>query len=199
MKIIFGLGNPGPRYAATRHNCGFITLDHIAEELGCSFGKQEQDNDIASAFYKGNKLLLAKPLSFMNLSGFPLTRLCSHYKVDYEDILVIQDDLDLPLGTLRLRRSGSAGGHNGIKSIIEQTGTMAFNRLKIGIGTPRGSVIDYVISPFYEDELPIIGLAFIRAAEAALCWVEQGIGPAMNLYNRTPKSERSKKGEPGIN
>ena len=183
------MGNPGPRYATTRHNCGFITLDHIADELGCSFGKNELDNEIASSFYKGEKLLLAKPQSFMNLSGFPLARLCAYYKVDYADILVIHDDLDLPPGTLRLRRGGSAGGHNGLKSIIEQTGTTAINRLKIGIGTPRGSVIDYVISPFYDDELPILGQAFIRGAEAALCWAEQGISAAMNIYNRAPKPE----------
>ncbi len=187
MKIIFGLGNPGPRYAATRHNCGFITLDHIADELGCTFGRKEQDNEIASAFYKGNKLLLAKPQSYMNLSGFPLARLCAYYKVEYSDILVIQDDLDLPPGTLRFRRGGSAGGHNGLKSIIEQTGTMAINRLKIGIGSPLGSVIDYVVSPFYDDELPVMGPVFIRAAQAALCWAEQGIAAAMNQFNHTPE------------
>lgn len=187
MKIIFGLGNPGPQYETTRHNCGFITLDHIADELGCSFGKKEQDNDIATSFYKGEKLILAKPQSFMNLSGFPLARLCTYYKVDYGDILVIHDDLDLPPGALRLRRGGRAGGHNGIKSIIEQTGTTAINRLKIGIGSPLGSVIDYVISPFYEDQLPMMNPAFIRAAEAALCWAEQGISAAMNLYNRAPE------------
>ena len=196
MKIIFGLGNPGPRYEATRHNCGFIVLDHIADTLGCSFGKKEQDNEIASGFYKGEKLLLAKPQSFMNLSGYPLARLCSYYKVDYEDILVVHDDLDLPPGALRLRRGGSAGGHNGLKSIIEQTGITAINRLKIGIGSPRGSVIDYVISPFYEDELPILGPAFIQGAEAALCWASQGITAAMNLYNRSAKKEAPAEDQP---
>ena len=184
MKIIFGLGNPGSRYELSRHNCGFMTLDRVADVLGCSFGKKEQDNITASGVYKGQKLLLAKPQSYMNLSGFPLTRLCSFYKVDYSDILVIHDDMDLPVGQLRLRRGGQSGGHNGIKSIIEQTGTTSFNRLKIGIGRPLFDTIDHVLQPISGDDIPVFAAAFDRAAQAALCWADQGIAAAMNEYNR---------------
>ena len=192
MKIIFGLGNPGGRYELSRHNCGFMTLDRIAAALGCSFGKKEQDNLTASGLYRGQKLLLAKPQSFMNLSGFPLTRLCAFYKVDYSDILVIHDDMDLPAGQLRLRRGGQSGGHNGIKSIIEQTGTTAFNRLKIGIGRPLFDTIDHVLQPIAAEDAPLFAAAFDRAAQAALCWADQGIAAAMNEYNKAVTQE----GEP---
>lgn len=184
MKIIFGLGNPGAKYDGTRHNCGFMTLDIIAEKIGCSFGKIEHDNDIAVGRYRGEKVMLAKPQSFMNLSGFPLTRLCSYYKVDYEDILVILDDLDLPVGSIRLRRNGRDGGHNGMKSIIEQTGTANINRLKIGIDKAKYNTIDHVLTPFSAEETPVISEAFHKSADAALCWVANGIGEAMNLFNR---------------
>ena len=184
MKIIFGLGNPGSRYELSRHNCGFMTLDRIAAVMGCSFGKKEQDNLTAAGTYRGQKLLLAKPQSYMNLSGFPLTRLCSYYKVDYGDILVIHDDMDLPAGQLRLRRGGQSGGHNGIKSIIEQTGTTAFNRLKIGIGRPVFDTIDHVLQPIAGEDIQLFASAFGRAAEAALCWADQGIAKAMNEYNK---------------
>ncbi|MBR5430278.1 MAG: aminoacyl-tRNA hydrolase [Firmicutes bacterium] len=184
MKIIFGLGNPGSKYELSRHNCGFMTLDRLAAALSCSFGKKEQDNLTASGVYHGQKLLLAKPQSYMNLSGFPLTRLCAFYKVDYSDILVIHDDMDLPAGQLRLRRGGQSGGHNGIKSIIEQTGTTAFNRLKIGIGRPVYDTIDHVLQPIAREDIAVFAAAFDRAAAAALCWADQGIARAMNEYNK---------------
>lgn len=185
MKMIFGLGNPGLKYSVTRHNCGFMTLDKIADELGCSFGRKEMDNDIASAVYKGQKIILAKPQSYMNLSGFPLSRLCGYYKVDYSDVLVIHDDLSLEPGKLRLRRGGSDGCHNGIKSIIEQTGTRNINRLKIGIGeAPFGNTVEFVLAPFSRDDMAFFAAAFARAAEAALCWADEGIDVAMNKYNR---------------
>jgi len=186
MKIIFGLGNPGPRFAATRHNCGFLVLDRLAEELNCSFGKKEQDNLLASCLYGGQKLLLAKPQSFMNLSGFPVARLASFYKVDYEDILIVHDDLDLPPAALRLRRGGSDGGHNGVKSIIEQTGAAQINRLKVGIGAALFNAPDYVLSPFTPEETPLFAATFSRAAQAALCWAELGISAAMNRFNHNP-------------
>ncbi|MBQ1501955.1 MAG: aminoacyl-tRNA hydrolase [Firmicutes bacterium] len=183
MKIIFGLGNPGPQYEATRHNCGFITLDHIADDLGVSFSRRAEDNLLAEAFYKGEKLLLAKPQSFMNLSGFPLSRLVNYYKLPFEDILVIHDDMDLPCAHLRFKRGGSDGGHNGIKSIIEQTGTCGINRLKIGIGAAEHDAVDHVIGRFYPEEESLFAEAFPKAAEAALCWMTDGISFAMNKYN----------------
>lgn len=183
MKIIFGLGNPGFRYETTRHNAGFLTLDKLAYELSVSFDKRQEDNLVAAANYKGEKLLLAKPQIFMNRSGFPVARLCHYYKVDYEDILVIADDLALLPTQLRLRRNGSDGGHNGLKSIIEQTGTKDINRLKIGIGSSPYSTVDYVIGRFAEEEMPYFAKTFALAAEIALFWVTDGIDKAMNKYN----------------
>ncbi len=183
MKIIFGLGNPGLKYAVTRHNCGFMTLDKLAYDLGCSFGHKELDNDLASGYYHGQKILLAKPQSYMNLSGFPVRRLCAYYKVEYSDILVIHDDLALEPGRLRLRRSGSDGGHNGMKSILTQTGTKNISRLKIGIGAAPYDTAQYVLAPFPKEDMPFYAATFARAAEAALCWVEEGIEAAMNKYN----------------
>lgn len=183
MKIIFGLGNPGLRYSTTRHNCGFLTLDQLADKLDAAFDKNIEDNCVASAFYQGEKLLLAKPQLYMNLSGFPLTRLCHYYKVDYSDILVILDDLSLPPTALRFRRGGSDGGHNGMKSIIEQSGTKNINRLKIGIGQPAFDTVDHVIGRFSEEEMPAFAKIFAVAAEGALYWLKEGIDAAMNKYN----------------
>lgn len=185
MKIIFGLGNPGLRYAVTRHNCGFLTLDKLADMLGCGFDKKEQQgNLLAGAVYHGEKLILAKPQSYMNLSGFPLTRLCAYYKVAYTDILVVCDDLNLPPGQLRLRPRGSDGGHNGLKSIIAQTGGGDFCRLRIGIGAAPYDTAAYVTTPFAAEEMPLMAEAFARAAEAALIWAAEGIEAAMNRFNQ---------------
>lgn len=190
MKIIFGLGNPGLRYAATRHNCGFLTLDQLAHDLGCSFSSRErQGNLLAESAYRGQKLILAKPQAYMNLSGFPLIRLCAYYKVPYTDMLVICDDLNLAPGQLRLRARGSDGGHKGLQSIIAQTGGSDFCRLRIGIGSAPYDAAGHVISPFAEEEMPLMAAAFARAAEAALCWAEQGIQTAMNRYNVQPRAE----------
>lgn len=189
MKIIFGLGNPGTRYALSRHNCGFLTLDRMAEKMGCGFGKREQDNLVAAGLWRGERLLLAKPQSYMNLSGFPLTRLCGYYKADYGDILVIHDDMDLPAGRLRLRRGGQSGGHNGLKSIIEQSGSTDFNRLKIGVGRPLFDTVDHVLNPIAKEDWPLFDAAFDRAAAAAFLWAERGIAAAMAEYNKNPETQ----------
>lgn len=183
MKIIFGLGNPGLRYAVTRHNCGFLTLEQLAEQLGVSFDKKIEDNLVASTIFEGEKLLLAKPQLYMNLSGFPLARLCHYYKVDYSDILVVLDDLSLPPTALRFRRGGSDGGHNGMKSIIEQTGTKNINRLKIGIGEALFNTVDHVIGQFAPEDMPAFAKVFSVASKAALYWAKEGIDAAMNKYN----------------
>jgi PTH1 family peptidyl-tRNA hydrolase len=185
MKIIFGLGNPGLRYEATRHNCGFLTLDTLADDLQTSFDTRQEDNFIAKAAYRGERLILAKPQLFMNRSGYPLVRLCNYYKVDYEDILIILDDLALAPTMLRLRRNGSDGGHKGMQSIIEQTGVSAINRLKIGIGCAPFDAAGYVTGLFSKEETPGFAKAFALAAEIALCWVTDGIDQAMNRYNNT--------------
>ncbi len=184
MKIIAGLGNPGPRYSLTRHNCGFLTLDILAGLLEVKIEKKEQDSLTAQANYKGQKLFLLKPQSFMNLSGFPLIRAANYYKIPLENILIIFDDMSLPCGSLRLRADGGSGGHNGINSIIEQAGTNKINRLKIGIGpSVYPDSADYVLAPFTEEEMPLMAEAFKKAAEAALFWAEKGIEEAMNKYN----------------
>jgi len=185
MKVIAGLGNPGMRYYATRHNCGFLTIDMIADRLGVSIDSKDGDALIARPFYKGERLLLIKPQSYMNLSGFPIQRLVDYYKVDWQDLLVIYDDMDLAAGMLRLKRGGSAGGHNGMKSIIQQSGTDKIQRLKIGIGhSVFPDAVDHVIGRFHDDEMPMMAEAFKRAADAALCWVEFGIGEAMNRFEQ---------------
>lgn len=189
MKIIFGLGNPGSLYANTRHNCGFLTVDKLAEILKTDFGKKIEDNLIATAFYGDRHLILAKPQLYMNLSGFAVTRLCRYFKVDYQDILVVHDDLALPPAILRFRRKGSDGGHNGMKSIIEQTGTQEINRLKIGIGPALFDAANYVTGRFTNEEIPQFTQAFATAADAVLCWVKEGISVAMNSFNRRNQAE----------
>lgn len=186
MKLIAGLGNPGARYANTRHNVGFMVLDRLAEKLNTSFDKKDGDALYAVGRYQGEKLLLLKPQSFMNLSGFPLVSLANFYKVDYSDIMVIYDDLDLPPALVRLRASGSSGGHKGMLSIIEQTGKEQIARIKIGIGrSPYPDAADYVLEAFNQEERVLFASAFDIAVQAALCWAEHGIYEAMNCYNST--------------
>ena len=181
MKVICGLGNPGFSYTLTRHNAGFLTLDAIAHELHTEIVKKEQNALTGSVSFNHEKLLLIKPQSYMNLSGFPLVALINYYKIDLKDVLVIFDDMALAVGTIRFRRSGSSGGHKGMESIIEQTGTQNINRLKIGIGTPFfPDAKDYVLGRFTAEEMPEMAKIFTLAKDAALFWVKSGIGEAMN-------------------
>ncbi|MGI5891144.1 MAG: aminoacyl-tRNA hydrolase [Bacillota bacterium] len=183
MKIIVGLGNPGSKYAVTRHNVGFLTLDIIADSLSAVF--KEKDHALqALVDYCGEKILLLKPLTFMNLSGHAVIAAVNFYKIDQEDMLIIYDDMDLEPGRIRLRRGGSAGGHNGMGSIIEQLGDNKINRLKIGIGhSPYVSGSNYVLSRFNNEEMPLLANTIKNAAEAALFWAKNGISAAMNKYN----------------
>ena len=185
MKIIAGLGNPGLQYATTRHNCGFLTIDEIADILSVTVSKKELGSLTATAFSKGQKLLLVKPQSFMNLSGIPISRLAEYYKVEDAEILVIHDDLSLVPGIIRLRRGGRDGGHNGLKSIIDQLGSTDINRIKIGIGAAPYDTAAYVLSHFNEEDMSLFAQIFALSAEAALHWVEFGISAAMNKYNST--------------
>ena len=194
MKLIAGLGNPGLKYEATRHNAGFMTLDALALKLNVSFEQKKFQASFTQCFYKGEKLLLLKPETFMNLSGFALREAVNFYKLEAEDILVIYDDMDLLPGEIRVRRSGSAGGHNGMKSCIEQLGTDKINRIKIGIGHPLAStVVDYVLERFSREELLNMQKISADAADAALCWAEFGIQEAMNRYNIKNKVVKEKK------
>lgn len=191
MKIIAGLGNPGLRYANTRHNCGFLVLDALSDMLGIDINRQEHGALTGQARHKGEKLLLLKPQSYMNLSGFPLMRAANYYQVEPADMLIIFDDLSLACGRLRFRRGGSAGGQKGMQSIIEQAGTDKIARLKLGIGAPRFSdAASYVLSPFNREEAPAMAEVFKKAAEAALFWAEEGITAAMNQYNKKEQQEK---------
>ena len=184
MKMIAGLGNPGLEYMVSRHNCGFMTIDQLSHELGAAREKREKNSLTRQAGLGAHKLLLVKPQTFMNNSGFAVAALKHYYRLELADILVIYDDMDLPPGALRLRRTGRDGGHNGMKSIIEQCGSEQIARVKIGIGHGfAASGASHVLSRFAEEEMPLMAAAFARAAQAALCWAGQGITQAMNLYN----------------
>ena len=184
MKMIVGLGNPGLEYIVSRHNCGFMTMDQLAHELDAGKEKKEKNSLTRQAMLGAQKLLLVKPQSFMNNSGFAVAALKHYYRLDLADILVIYDDMDLPPGALRLRREGRAGGHNGMQSLIEQCGSEQIARLKIGIGHDFwGSGASYVLSRFTEEEMPLMAAAFNRAVKAVLCWAEHGMTRAMNEYN----------------
>lgn len=186
MKLIVGLGNPGPRYRQTRHNVGFMVLDRLAGRLGVSSWREKFSAEAAEASHAGERLLLLKPQTFMNLSGVSVAKAARNNAEDLtRDLLVIVDDVNLPLGRLRLRGGGSAGGHNGLKSLIEHLATQEFARLRIGVGDREGpeGLADHVLGKFRPDEVPEVERAVDRAADAALSFVEHGLERAMNAYN----------------
>ncbi|MGM0167831.1 peptidyl-tRNA hydrolase [Enterococcus sp. AZ135] len=167
MKMIVGLGNPGKKYENTKHNVGFMVVDRLAKEHGALFKKNAFEAEVADYFINGEKILLIKPLTFMNESGRAVGPLMTYFGVHLEELVVIADDLDMDLGKLRLRQKGSAGGHNGLKSIISHIGTQEFNRIKIGIGRPNGkTVVNHVLSTFSKEDTAVIANSVARAAEA---------------------------------
>ncbi|EGO5822827.1 aminoacyl-tRNA hydrolase [Enterococcus faecalis] len=186
MKVIVGLGNPGSKYKETKHNIGFITLDEIAYRQNVSFNNSNFEADIAEFFIGTEKVLLVKPLTFMNESGRSVGPLLTYFGVDEEDLIVIYDDLDLEVGKIRLRQKGSAGGHNGIKSLIAHLGTNVFPRIKIGIGRPskNDTVIHHVLSTFPKETHEEMLLAVKKAADAALYTCEgHTFVETMNQFN----------------
>ncbi len=186
IRLIAGLGNPGPEYAATRHNIGFIVIDQLAAQFEATW---ERSGKWDALLAKSGAVLLVKPLSFMNHSGYPLLSVTQFYKIEPEQMLVVLDDLDLPLGRLRLRVGGGSGGHNGLESIIVQFGTENIPRLRIGIGSaPREGSIDYVLSRFFDEEKVIVRSTIDRAVEALKCAIDKGLVSAMNNFN--PESVR---------
>ncbi|HID63524.1 MAG TPA: aminoacyl-tRNA hydrolase [Anaerolineae bacterium] len=185
-KLIVGLGNPGRKYARNRHNVGFQCLDRLAQAHGLSFARRRAKASLAigkiAAISTG--VALAKPLTYMNLSGRAVRQLVSFYKLSLEDILVIYDDLDLPLGTIRLRPEGGPGGHKGMRSIIEALGSQAFPRLRVGIGRPPGNdAASYVLSDFTADEQITLESVYERVVAAVELFLREGIEAAMNTYN----------------
>ena len=184
--LIVGLGNPGKEYTRTRHNCGFRALDILADKLGCKVDKGKFQGLYGQCNYRGKKLLLLKPQTYMNLSGRSVLQLSAYFNVPPQRIIVMFDDISLEPGRLRIRKDGSAGGHNGIKSIISELGSQDFPRVKIGVGskpTPEYDLADWVLSSFSALEEKALAHALERAADAALCIMEQGVPEAANRYS----------------
>lgn len=187
MKMVVGLGNPGRQYAQTRHNVGFMTIDELAARHGASSASERMSAWTARARIGDADVLLVKPQTFMNLSGEAVGRLWRWHKMALEDVLVVGDDIDLPFGKLRLRERGSAGGHNGLKSIFAHLGSQEVARLKIGIGRPdQREARDYVLSTFTPGEREELPLVLARAADAVELVLREGIVPAMNIVNPVP-------------
>ncbi len=191
-KLIVGLGNPGHQYACNRHNVGFQCLDRLAQAHGLSFGRAALNSlkgrrakaSLALGKIADIEVVLAKPLTYMNLSGQAVKQLVNFYRLPLEDILVIYDDLDLPLGTIRLRPGGGSGGHKGMRSIIEALGSQAFPRLRVGIGRPPDNdVVSYVLSDFAAEEQITLESVYERVVAAVELFLREGIEAAMNAYN----------------
>ncbi len=191
MKLIVGLGNPGQKYDNTRHNVGFHALDELARKLDCRIYINRNGGLCGQTLFEGEKLLLAKPLTFMNLSGECVGPLAAYYKLAPEEVLVLCDDVNLPLGQLRVRKGGSAGGHNGLKNIIEHLGSDAFPRIRLGVGPqPAGlDLVDFVLMQFSGGEQTAAAEEEKRAADAALLFLKEGAGAAMNRYNQRIKAD----------
>ena len=184
--LIVGLGNPGKDYERTRHNAGFRAIDLIASKLGCKINKAKFQGLYGQANYAGAKLVLLKPQTYMNLSGRSVLQVSAYFHIPPQRIIVLFDDISLEPGRLRIRADGSAGGHNGIKSIISAVGSQAFPRVKIGVGAkahPEQDLADWVLSTFSASEEKALASALDRAADAALCIIERGVPEAANRYN----------------
>lgn len=197
MKLIVGLGNPGPQYERTRHNVGFRVVDRLAERWGLKWSERRARAILASGTVGAEKIVLAKPLTYMNLSGESVGELARWYKLSPEDILVIYDELDLPTGKVRLRVKGSAAGHNGMRDIIAKLHTSDFPRLRVGIGHPKNSRMegrDHVLSAASGDEALLLTSGEERAVEAVQMLLVQGIAATMNAVNMDPE-EAARKAE----
>ena len=184
--LIVGLGNPGKEYERTRHNCGFMAIDALADKLGCKIDKSKFQGLYGQTTYKGNKLFLLKPLTYMNLSGRSILQLSAYYKIPPSRIIVLFDDISLEPGRLRIRGDGSAGGHNGIKSIIQELGSQDFPRVKIGVGgkpNPQQDLADWVLSGFDGQDRKSLDFALQNAGDAALCIIEKSVQDAANRFN----------------
>jgi PTH1 family peptidyl-tRNA hydrolase len=190
VKIIVGLGNPGKDYQKTRHNLGFQVVDLLTERIAGPGRRTRFRAELIEGQLGPGKVVLAKPQMYMNLSGIPVRELVGWYKIDLADLLIIYDDMDLPLGQLRMRGDGSAGGHNGMRSIITELGSNEFPRLRIGIGRGGGASVAHVLSRFSDTEIPIVTNSLLKAADAADRWIEKGLTSTMNDVNQ-PKPPTS--------
>jgi len=189
MQMIVGLGNPGREYAATRHNLGFLVVDEVGRRTNVAGSRRRFRAEIAEARLAEEKLVLIKPQTYMNLSGHAVREALQWYHAQPSDTLVVLDDLDLPFGTLRLRANGSAGGHNGLESIITAFDTDKISRLRVGIGAaPGAGAVDYVLGRFFEEEQAIVEKTIERAAEAVKWAIDKSVVSAMNTFNKNLES-----------
>jgi PTH1 family peptidyl-tRNA hydrolase len=190
MKIVVGLGNPGRRYAGTRHNVGFAVMDALAQSPKVGGFQERFQAEIAEAIEDAHKVFLVKSLTFMNLSGRCVRELVDFYQLPLEDLLVVCDDINLPLGQLRARARGSHGGHNGLRDIQNHLGTTEYPRLRIGVGDPdQADTVDYVLARFSPSERAVISEAILLATQAVTVWIHQGIEACMNQFNAARKGE----------
>lgn len=190
MYVIAGLGNPGTQYESTKHNIGFITVDYLAEMHRIPIKKLKHKALVGEGSISGQKVLLVKPQTFMNLSGNSIREIVAYYKISMEELIVIYDDIDIPMGSLRIRKKGSAGTHNGMRSIVYDLQSDQFPRIRIGIGGERkGDLADYVIGGFQKSQIPVMEEAVRQAAAAVECMMEKGMDAAMGEYNKRVKIE----------
>ena len=195
MYLIVGLGNPGSKYAHTRHNVGFDVLEKLSRKLGVSISREKEEALIGECFVSGQKVILALPQTFMNLSGESVMRLVNWYKIEPENLMVVYDDIDLPQGHIRIRKNGSAGTHNGMRSIVGLLGYENFPRLRVGVGQKREGyeLADWVLGHYIGEEQEVADKAFAQAADAIVEYIEHGVESAMCLYNtkkvKKPKPE----------
>ncbi len=187
MKLVVGLGNPGVKYQNTRHNLGFMVVDCLARRLAIDVSRERLQAWLGLGECHGHKVVLAKPSTFMNRSGQAVLAIGRFYKLELPDLLVVTDDLALPLGRLRLRARGTAGGHNGLSDIEQRLGSVEYARLRIGIDAPQWDATAHVLGLFDDAEQPVVVAAVNRAADAVDCWIEHGLEKAMNTYNRDTK------------
>jgi PTH1 family peptidyl-tRNA hydrolase len=189
MKVIVGLGNPGREYAGTRHNVGQGVVDLLAASPRAGRFQERFQAEVAELAADAGKVLLVKPTTYMNLSGQCVRELVDFYKLPIEELLIVCDDINLPLGKLRFRARGSHGGHNGLRNIQQHLGTAEYSRLRIGVGSPDEDAVDHVLGRFRASELPVIRDAIALAAQAAAVWIEKGIEVCMNQYNSDPSTK----------
>jgi PTH1 family peptidyl-tRNA hydrolase len=192
IRLVVGLGNPGAEYNGTRHNIGFEIVDRLAAERDLAW---QHSKSWHALWAKCEKAILVKPASYMNRSGEPLQAVAQFYKIEPQEMLVVLDDMALPLGRLRVRPDGGTAGHNGLESIIVQFGTQEIPRLRIGIGAaPIDGATDYVLARFFEEERPLVEKTVVRAAAAVKCAIDNGLLSAMNQFNKNPEPDRPEGG-----
>jgi PTH1 family peptidyl-tRNA hydrolase len=189
IRLVVGLGNPGPEYAETRHNLGFKVIETLEDVLGIEVKQRKFNARLGEGWHAGRKVILMKPWTFMNRSGEPVATAVGFYKLDVRDLMVIVDDMALETGVLRIRAGGSAGGHNGLADIIQKLGTDEFARCRVGIGArPGEQAVGHVLGRPESEEKPLLNRAILRARDAVRCWLDVGVDKTMNEFNRMQES-----------